>query len=206
MRSRPHHLILAAVAAAILSTVALAGCGSDGPSATPTPTARVLPTGAVPTSAAPTSAAPTDVAPTLPPTLPPVPATTPPEVTLPLGLQASDWIGVWRGQEVNEFGVAQSETVLMSDGSFANQTSNPQFGSLVTSWGTWQIVAAADPFLRFDIDGHEPTEFCGPVTCTPVLMPAGVSQLFVFLDRDTVDLWTSDCASATCRVTYTRAR
>lgn len=180
-------------AIALIVALAVAGCGIGRATSAPGPVESSAPWHTAPVSKPPS-------------TFPPVPSDPPPTVgPAPMGLAAGDWIGVWTGEEINEFGVAAAETVLMADGSFTNLTIDPSFGSAVRLWGTWRIVAGAEPFVRFEIEGYEPTEFCGPLGCTPVRRPPGVSQQFVFLDRNTVLLWTSDCSSASCKVTYTRS-
>ena len=75
----------------------------------------------------------------------------------PDGLDRAAWIGTWRGDIADSFGVSQVETVFQPNGSFSNQTSNPSAHYLLTIWGQWDVLVFSDgPILRFTVEGWEP--------------------------------------------------
>jgi hypothetical protein len=215
--NRPRHLPIVvrlgvALALAGLSAGLLAGCGVLGPS----PEMTFHPAPAV--SAEPSLGAERtlDPGPGAEFTLDPGPggADDVPDATAdpapagggaPDGLNRSDWVGTWRGDVADSFGISQVETVFEADASFNNQVSNPGANYLLTIWGQWDVLTFADgPVLRFTVEGWDPREFCGPVTCTAVSIPTGVSQRFQFLDHDTLVLTTPNCSGPTCTGTYYR--
>lgn len=124
---------------------------------------------------------------------------------VPSGLDRADWLGVWRGQEPDVVGTADVETTLQPDGTFSSLAKSARAGTVTRMWGDWAVRSGDPALLRFTIKGHDPKQFCGPLGCTPVLAPAGVTWAFRFIDRNTVALRGSDCASASCEVTYRRA-
>lgn len=122
----------------------------------------------------------------------------------PSGLDRADWVGIWRGQEPDVVGTADVETTLQADGTFSSLARSERAGTVTRMWGNWEIRSGDPALLRFTIKGHDPTQFCGPLGCTPVLAPAGVTWAFRFIDRNTVALRGSGCASTGCEVTYRR--
>ena len=122
------------------------------------------------------------------------------------GNTRADWVGVWRGREPDISGYSDTVTVLDADGTFSTQSMNLEFGSVVTIWGQWDVSnLSGTPFLRFAVEGHEPSEWCGPVQCSAIIVPTGAARHFRFITTDEVLLRDQDCTASYCEVLSTRS-
>ncbi|MCO6435848.1 MAG: hypothetical protein J5J06_02030 [Phycisphaerae bacterium] len=100
--------------------------------------------------------------------------------------------GVWRANFVDpNFGSGTVDLILMSDGSFQQQTAY-QAGALVTIYGTYRVFTN-EALLRLDIQRGEPAEACGPLGCTPILYPAGESYGYTVVDANNLTLQNINC-------------
>jgi len=75
--------------------------------------------------------------------------------------------------------------VLQPNGSFSHQTRTA--GALVTIWGKYRIFADQE-MIRLDIESYEPKEWCGPLGCQEITMPAGETHRYSLPDQDTLIL------------------
>jgi hypothetical protein len=120
------------------------------------------------------------------------------------GAQAGSLPGVWRAQFVDpNFGPAQVELILQSNGQFQQQTAY-LVGSLVTIFGTFRTLPGN--ILRLDIQRGEPAQTCGPLGCSPVLYPAGETHGFNLNRNNTLTLQPVGCnpGVSVCRFDYQR--
>jgi hypothetical protein len=113
-------------------------------------------------------------------------------------------VGVWRAAFADpNFGPGQVELILQSNGQFQQQTAY-QAGSLVTIFGTFRTLPGG--ILRLDIQRGEPTQFCGPLGCSPILYPAGETHSYSLPDNNALILQPVGCVpgTAVCQFNYQR--
>lgn len=124
------------------------------------------------------------------------------------GGAGGSFVGVWRTSYYDPFGgYTEAEMVLQSNGNFSKQSA-AAIGSLVTITGPYSVDFPSAGMLRLTIYHGEPTEFCGPVQCTPIEYPAGEVYTYQFLDNNTLQLTDFYCTEGQgfpCTVTYYRA-
>lgn len=101
-------------------------------------------------------------------------------------------VGVWRSQFTDPtFGAGQVELILQANGEMLQQTSYAS-GALVTFFGTWRVLPS-EAVLRLDIERGEPDEFCGPLGCTDIIIPAGETYNYSLIDANTLQLELRVC-------------
>lgn len=102
--------------------------------------------------------------------------------------------GVWRGASVD---LAGNPTVIdvsiLESGTFT-QSENGPLGLFYLAGG-WTLVG--DGLLRLTIDEYFPTEFCGPLGCTPNLVAPAYTVQYRFLGSDQLE--TTDASGRTVR-------
>lgn len=102
--------------------------------------------------------------------------------------------GVWRGASVD---LAGNPTVIdvsiLESGTFT-QSENGPLGLFYLAGG-WTVVG--DGLLRLTIDEYFPTEFCGPLGCTPNLVAPAYTVQYRFLGSDQLE--TTDASGRTVR-------
>jgi hypothetical protein len=122
----------------------------------------------------------------------------------PTGLDRSHWVGIWHAEVPDGFGVSQVEMILQANGKFSEQTTNASANYQLTVTGEWDIFTFTDrPMLRFTVTNWEPKEWCGPLGCSAVNIPTGMSEYFAFIDATHVQITQANCTSA-CESVYTR--
>jgi hypothetical protein len=113
--------------------------------------------------------------------------------------------GVWRGQFNDPtFGSAAVELILMTDGSFLQQTAY-QGGALVTIYGTYQVMPEIGR-LRLNVQRGEPAQACGPLGCTNIIYPSE-SHSYSLTSATTLTLQNVNCTPSpvtVCVINYTK--
>jgi hypothetical protein len=114
----------------------------------------------------------------------------------------SPLVGIWRAQFADIQGnPATVELVLQPNGRYSQQTATGF--SLLTIVGTYQFFVDQG-ILRLNIQQYEPREWCGPLGCSPILLPAGETLQFEMRDRDSLLTRTTGCAPGTCAELFYR--
>ena len=91
--------------------------------------------------------------------------------------------GVWRGQGHDMMGMpAALETVLQPNGEFT-QSMRSASGVNLRIWGRWTADGGA---IDFQIAGWDPTQFCGPVGCSPISLGGSERVPYRLLDANTL--------------------
>lgn len=101
----------------------------------------------------------------------------------PTETQVRTLVGVWEGQQVNPvLGLATYvQTVLQPGGSY---TFMAQAGNLLTRhWGKYDV---GQGFIRFNLEGGKPKEWCGPLGCQEIVWPEEETIFFQWLDANTI--------------------
>lgn len=113
---------------------------------------------------------------------------------------AARLVGVWRCQTVFDGFGAVIETVLQQNGSFTGMLQS-QSGFMSRHWGKYTV---GDGFIRFDYDGHEPKQFCGPLGCQDLHLPEGETTFYRFLEGGRLETRPSVCAFPPCGCVHTK--
>lgn len=124
---------------------------------------------------------------------------------VPTGLEKSDWAGIWHGRVPDSFGISDVEMIFMADGTFSEQFVNASANYMLTITGQWDVFTfSGRPMLRFAVENWEPKEFCGPLGCSPVTIPTGMSEDFKFKDATHVIIIQPDCRGTGCENAFTK--
>jgi hypothetical protein len=95
--------------------------------------------------------------------------------------------------------------IFMADGTFSEQFVNASANYMLTITGQWDVFTfSGGPMLRFAVENWEPKEFCGPLGCSPVTIPTGMSEYFKFLDAAHVIIIQPDCSGTGCESSFTK--
>lgn len=120
------------------------------------------------------------------------------------GSPNGQFFGVWNAAYTDpNFGRVNSQLILQQNGSFQRQDVGLDTGALTTIYGNFQVFPD-QKLLRLNIDRGEPTEFCGPLGCNPILYPKGESYTYGFTDPNTLQLHFLYCPPNQCNYTYRR--
>jgi len=99
--------------------------------------------------------------------------------------QEAPFVGGWRAETTILDYPAVVELVVQPNGSFSQQTQTA--GSLITIWGKYRVFADQQ-IIRLDIENYAPKQWCGPLGCQQITMPAGETHRYSFPDRNTLVL------------------
>ena len=103
----------------------------------------------------------------------------------------------------DEYGQVITDLAIY-DGTFVETVSIPSAYYFFYMTGPYEVYEAQG-IIRFKIDEYYPTEWCGPLECIEILMPDYETNLYTFLDANTLRLESDPCEFAPdCTVVYQR--
>ena len=130
--------------------------------------------------------------------------TAPPTTKPTGGGTAGQLLGAWHSDIVDdEYGQVVTDLAIY-DGTFVETVSIPAAYYFFYMTGPYEVYEDQG-IVRFKIDEYYPTEWCGPIDCVEIHMPDYETNLYTFLDPNTLRLESDPCEFAPdCAVTYQR--
>lgn len=161
-----------------LFTAGIGPAGPQRPPAAPMPPQAPMPGPAVPGPAGPI--------PPMPGPIAPGPAVPRPPGVDPAALEQY-LIGSWTGSYVDPSSghPVQVQLVIAPGRRFSQLSYNPWTGLAIRVWGSFVVIGNG---IRTQVEGYEPTQFCGPTGyCVPIMIPMGETVPIRVLDAVTME-------------------
>jgi hypothetical protein len=114
-------------------------------------------------------------------------------------------VGIWRSTSWVDLTGAPGrvELVIQPNGNYS-RLAQSQSGFQLYIAGTWQVLENYT-MLRLNIHNYEPRQWCGPLGCNPIYLPAGETLSFE-LKQNFLRTQTVPCQPGLCEtIVYQRA-